>query len=413
MKLLQKILLILAIPLTWNLTGQYFVCPVFSFEEARPFQGRKIYNPYADADPACWKKCNFHAHGKAWTGLTNGKGTGTDIREIYDSLGYAVHLVSNYQSIDTTGSSGPDYIEAYEHGFNLQKTHELVLGAKKVEWLEYLLPQTASNKQRVINTLAADTNAFIIINHPSVRQGFGKNDLQLLSGYHGMEVLSPAGSSFEEWDAALSAGKPVFVIGNDDVHDIFKAGNIGKCCTWVNATVGRKKEILSGLKKGCSYGMRIPCVAGETLCRKAQRLKKELPALTALRVSGDSIRLALNKPADSIVFSGQNGRRLAVVPHTGNTGYLLKEEDSYIRTSVYFPGGIELYLNPVFRYDQDPFPPSLTSVNPGKTIFLTSLAYIVRLLTLLLVLRTLFYRQIRKWLPRFRLPGYRNPYPAS
>ncbi len=406
-------MMILTIPLTWALTSQYLVCPVFSFEKTSPFRGKEIYNPYVEADPACWKKCNFHAHSEAWTGLTNGKGAGRDIWNRYDSLGYAVHLVSNYQSIDTTGSSTPGYIEAYEHGFNLQKTHELVVGAKKVEWLDYLFPQTVSNKQWIIRKLAADTNAFIIINHPSIRHGFGKKDLQLLSGYQGMEVLNPAGSSFEEWDAALSAGRPVFIIGNDDVHDVFKTANIGKCCTWVNINRPGKRELLTRLKKGCSYGMRIPCIAGETFSMKAQRLKDEPPVLKELRVTGDSIRITLNKPADSIVFSGQNGRKSGMAFLTSQASYILKTEDSYIRASVYFPGGAELYLNPVFRYSSNPFPESMTSIHTWKTLIFTSLAYLVRLATILMVARILFYRQIRKQLSRLRLPGYRDPYPAS
>lgn len=41
------------------------ISPVYNFEEAKPFSGPDIFNPYAalkGADSVSWKRANFHTH---------------------------------------------------------------------------------------------------------------------------------------------------------------------------------------------------------------------------------------------------------------------------------------------------------------------------------------------------------------
>ena len=212
-------------------------CPIYSFAPPRPFTGDSVYNPYAAMANGNWVKCNFHAHARSWHGVTNGNGTAADIHRIYGRLGYGVHAVSNYESIDTTFQSSPAYISAYEHGYNLLKTHQLVLNARTVCWKDYLLPQTINNKQNIINRIhETDSNAFISINHPLLRNGYNARDFTLLTKYNCVEVLNPACNSSSLWDVALSAGRPVFVMGDDDMHDVEDSSSIGDFCTWINVS---------------------------------------------------------------------------------------------------------------------------------------------------------------------------------
>src|SRR5260370_28216129 len=155
----------------WIIVSQYFFCPQFSFKASAPFSGKLLYNPYESIHINNWEKCNFHAHTRAWGGLTNGKGTAADIYHVYDSMNYAVHCVSNYEEIDRTFSNTPGFIPAYEHGYGMQKTHQLVLGSKKVYLNDYLFPQTLSNKQNIINCLSSDPDNVVIINPPANRNG--------------------------------------------------------------------------------------------------------------------------------------------------------------------------------------------------------------------------------------------------
>jgi hypothetical protein len=132
MKTILIVLLVLASFIVLTATDQYFFCPVYSFAKAVPFNGDSIYNPYAASIQSGWVKCNFHAHAHCWDGITYGHGTPIDIHHVYNNLHYGVHAVSNYQSIDTASQSSPGYIGCYEHGYNMLKSHQLVIGANKV-----------------------------------------------------------------------------------------------------------------------------------------------------------------------------------------------------------------------------------------------------------------------------------------
>jgi hypothetical protein len=174
----------------WLVINQYFFSPKFSFETPHPFSGKSFYNPYDSIHENDWVQCNFHAHTNAWKSFTNGTGTAADIYKIYDSLHYPVHCISDYQKINTDFINTPGYIPAYEHGYNVMKTHQLVLGSRKVAWLDYIFPQTLSNKQDILNHLAADPNNVVIINHPGVQYGYFVSDFKWLTNYNCMEVLS-------------------------------------------------------------------------------------------------------------------------------------------------------------------------------------------------------------------------------
>jgi hypothetical protein len=335
----RLVFVIFASLIIWLVIKQYLFCPSFSFSTAVPFAGKFFYNPYDSLHSDRWIKCNFHAHTNAWHGLTHGRGTAKDVYHMYDSMHYAIHCVSDYQSINKTYANTPHFIPAYEHGYNFGKTHQLVLGSNEVKWIDYPFPQSLNNKQDVLNSLTDGDNV-VIVNHPQSFHGYNASDFRYLSNYNCMEVLSPYAISVACWDTALSNGKPAFIVGDDDEHNIFSKTSVARMCTWINVNCTEKKEVLGALKKGESYAM----ILGNC--------QTQLPQLESLKISGDTLFLNMSQKADQISFIGQNGKLLETLKNTCSTYYVIKPEDTYLRAVIDYPSGTSIFLNPVFRYDK-------------------------------------------------------------
>src|SRR5258705_7191981 len=116
MKFLGWLLVISIGVILFVIVNQYLFCLQYTFPPSKLFSGSKFYNPYQNLDSTEWKQCNFHAHVHAWSGLTNGKGTAEDCWRAYDSLGYDVHCISDYEKVNDFGADHPNFIPAYEHG---------------------------------------------------------------------------------------------------------------------------------------------------------------------------------------------------------------------------------------------------------------------------------------------------------
>jgi len=353
------------------LINQYLFCPSFSFNSPQPFSGASFYNPYDSINAHDWKKCNFHAHTNAWHGMTHGTGTAKDVYHVYDSMNYAVHCVSDYQSINKTYANSPGYIPAYEHGYNTGKTHQLVLGSEKVKWIDYFFPQSLNNKQDVLNHLVDGEN-LVVVNHPSSFRGYSASDFRYLTNYNCMEVLSPYALSMACWDTALSNGKPVFIMGNDDEHNIFSKNSLARMCTCINASSTDQKTVLNAARKGKSYGM----ILGNC--------GKHLPVLNSLKLKGDTMLVEMSDPADQISFVGQNGKLLGKNKNTSSAKYVIQREDRYIRTIIDYGSITSIFLNPVFRYNKSkkistPFQINAYETNMKRILGLSILAFWLRI----------------------------------
>ena len=382
MKLLRFILMIFLSVIVGFGLWQYFFALRYTFPEPKPFAGPLIYNPYEGVNARNWLKCNFHAHARTWNGITNGKATAKDIWRVYDSLGYDIHAVSNYQYIDTTFCKTGKYLPAYEHGYNILKTHQNVLGCPSVLWTDYIFPQTLSNKQDILSKLSGDKNAVVILNHPETRKGYSGRELAYLTNYHCIEVLNPAVSSFAEWDSALSAGKRVFIVGSDDIHNVLKKGQAGRMCTFVNAPAAKPNAVLESLKEGRSYGVKIS---------PSQKLDS-FPRLEYLILKKDTVELKLSRTAKEIKFIGTGGRLLATYLDTAFARYPLQKADRYARAAVTYENGTALYFNPVFFIDPKEPRDSLATVDKEKTIvFRTTGAFLIFLWISLM--RSIFVRK--------------------
>ena len=358
------------------LIDQYLFCPVYTFTKSTPFAGDSIYNPYAAAVQQDWVKCNFHAHVHCWKGVTNGERTAHDVYSVYNNLHYGVHAISNYQSIDTTFHTAASYISGYEHGYNMKKNHQLVIGASKVCWKDYLFPQTVYNKQNILNHLSStDTGALIVINHPLLRNGYCLSDFTQLSSYNCIEVLNPACKSSALWDAALSAGKPVFIIADDDVHDVFDTNRVGSMCTFINVPKTDKENIVQSLKKGCSYGMLI----GNKIKQEERKgVYDDMPELTACTMQMNKLSVQFNLPASQIIISGENGKILATARDADSLSYCLAKQEPYARITASYSNGTQLLLNPVFRFRKTPSQQrSIVSINSTETLFFRTIGAVV------------------------------------
>ncbi|MEO6166375.1 MAG: hypothetical protein ABIO98_02570 [Chitinophagales bacterium] len=380
----------------WLLTlisvNQYFFCPQYQFKAPQPFSGTNVYNPYEGVDFSGWKKCNFHTHVKAWMGFTKGTSTSNAARKLYESLGYDVYCISNYQQVDRNNSDEPNYLEAYEHGYGILKNHQTVLGTPAVNWKDYLLPQSLVNKQHILAILRKIDSVVVIINHPSNMNSFPPGDFTFLSGYDGIEIF-PSGS-LAAFDSALSVGRPVFCAANDDSHDMNDSKFVGRNCTWLGASSVSKRDIMEALKSGRSYAMVVAYKEGESFEEKIGRIKKGLPSLRAVTVQNDSLKVTVSDSA-AIQFIGQGGKVVAIKEKCTSASYPIRPGDTYVRTRIFFYDGNEIDLNPVFRYDGRIPENAIPPIDKQKT-FLFNLAGIAILLAVSICSAIIFIRKRRR-----------------
>src|SRR5262249_31664412 len=139
-------------------------------------------------------------------------------------LNYDIAAISNYEKrTHYLPADCPQYIPVYEHGYNIDKVHQLVFGTDPIVYYDITLFQTLDNKQYIINSEKRDSG-IVVIAHPGVRSAYSKSDMEKLSGYDMLEVLNKDKIATQQWDEALSSGKAAWIIADDDCHDISKPG---------------------------------------------------------------------------------------------------------------------------------------------------------------------------------------------
>jgi hypothetical protein len=345
--LIKSVITILALVLVLP----YACAPVYRFAPSRPFSGTQFYNPYSQSFP--WRRANLHAHGRTWLGITAAAQSDADVVDAYRQHGYDIAAISNYQRIS---ASDPRALRVYEHGFNVGKHHQLAIGARAVAWFDLPLWQSIDQKQYVIDCVAA-TSDLVAIAHPAALQGYAYSDeeLQELSGYQLMEVVNGRFTTETSWDAALSAGRPVWIIGDDDTHDVTKTDRFLVAWNMIAAASTAPADIVDALRAGRSYvTLQLPDAIG--------------PDTTLSRVEIDNgiARIVLaGRPAD-VSFVGQRGVVKRTVEDTLAASYSLAPDDTYIRAVVRTPTRI-LFVNPIVRYDGAALPSPTATVNRTLT----------------------------------------------
>lgn len=329
---------VLAAAIVVAVTFPYAAAPLYDIAPPRPFRSALAtdqaqiaqgsskdstawYNPYATAEGS-WGKVNLHLHSRAWFGTTDGRKNSLNaIDSVYRQLGYEALALSNYQRIDSLGN-GWKHLPCYEHGYNIQKTHQLALGARSVVWLDCVLPQTVFVKQWILDVLRP-TAEVLIAAHPAFgRPSYSEHDMTLLSGYDCIEVFNHYRTSLAHWDSALSNGILVWGVGNDDCHDVSSDGETGVCLTlvalpphWTPADLYRAYR------------------NGHTIAVRTQHA--ELPiGVPQQFIIVDSLVVHLAAPADSIRFIS-DGSVIARVGRSARAALQLPRNADYVRAEVY------------------------------------------------------------------------------
>lgn len=389
-KILKSLLYLISGLITLVVLTSIFV-PYYSFDEPKPFSGSYYNNPYHNMNPNNWIQANFHAHTRQFGGLTNGRvNTNEMVDSVYKALGFDHVGLSDYNKINYFDSLNPGFIPAYEHGYGIFKIHQLCIGAKKVRKLDFFAFQNLSMKQHTLNRLEKQTRLAIPA-HPSfVKKGYLVEDMKYLSNYKLMEVLNGFRISTAHWDTALSNGHLVYLIGNDDSHDVTDITDVATRFTMINAAENEADQLLLALENGNAVGVDFPIKRDESLEQKVKRLKKDLPYIKQVELNGDTLSISASKQISKAKFIGQEGKELNSQNNVMTASYVIQPEDCYVRTELYFKSGTTLYLNPITRHETgDVVKQRLDHINWFKTIMLWSVyAFVIAIVSYLIVKKT-------------------------
>lgn len=367
----------------------FLISPRYDFPKPEAFQGAKWYNPYAQLDTNKWLKGNFQIQSLAWGGITDGSKNPTDtIISLYSRLGYDIIGISDYQKINTVLKGNSGYIPIYEHGFNMHKTHHVNIGTSKVFWLDFPFYQNKHHKQFIINLLRNKTE-IIALAHPNFSlEGYTKDELAYLYNYDLLEALNHQRFSLAHWDAALSAGKPVFILADDDAHDLTNPYLFGVVSTYINAQKNSQVDVIKSLKSGNAYGFTPYTPSEETFAKKEERAKN-LPLLRFVKISNDTLWVSAQGNSKTFTFiGGDQGKILHSVQNVDTAFYVLKPSNHYVRVEIDYGLNQKMYLNPVICGNGLKPTMKMASVNIFQSIAGITIAWILYLVGMII----LFFR---------------------
>lgn len=334
------------------LLAPYAWGPVYRFPDPAAFTGSQFWNPYASLT-GHWQRANLHAHGVAWAGLTNGEQPDRAVATRYRGLGYSVAGVSDYQRI--AAFHGVDTLPVYEHGFNLGKNHQLAIGAHAVEWFDFPLWQSLSHQQYVIDRVKRKAD-LVALNHPGTRDAYDMEATRSLTGYDLIEIVNGPFTAEDVWDSALSSGRPVWALANDDTHDLEDPRRTATGWTMIDAASASTGDIIDALRLGRAYAV----------LRTGALDAASITTLSSVSVKDNTITVNLLGAPSTIAFIGQDGTVRLTVREACTASYAMTDADTYVRTVVTSPQTV-LYLNPVIRWNGASLPVPVASVNVPLT----------------------------------------------
>ena len=360
MKKVLKYLLYLVLAFAGFLLAMNIFVPVYVFDEPVPFHGEYLHNPYQDIDSTYWKCCNFHGHTRQYGGVTNGRNNGNAVYDsMYRLFGYDHVGISDYNKVNGfEDGRDPGFIPGYEHGYNVWKTHQVCLGATKVRRIDYFFYQTLSHKQHMLNKLG-EQNRVVAVAHPSFVDGsYNVRDMKYLSNYKILEVLNGFVNSPEHWDMALSNGHLVYLIADDDTHDVLKVNDIALRMTYLNAKDNDANQLYDALLSGKAVGVDFDLNRQEKMDDKVARFKRDIPYLNSAKLNGADFAVSVTKPIKKAEFIGQNGMILKEENYEKTdsifrSSYSISPNDQYVRTVLTFFDGTTMWLNPITRHESE------------------------------------------------------------
>lgn len=385
MKYILKTLKYLSLIILLFILYPYIICPIYKFATYKEFSGEKLYNPYSTTNNYKWYKVNMHAHTNAWYGITTGNSISDSVISKYKHFGFDIIGISDYMKINSYLSNNTHYIPVYEHGFWLSKVHQLSIGAKKVVWHDFFIYFNVHQKQYIINKVKGNSD-MIALNHPRHMGAYTPYDLKQLTNYDCFEVLNRSWFSIALWDTLLSTGHYVPLIANDDCHDISNVYDVGTNYTMVRAKSIDKNDIISAMKQGSTIGVDINMENNETFKTKLIKING-LPTVKNISTNDSTLIITTDIPIREFKFIGQNGKVKKVVSETDSASYIFNNSDTYIRTEITTTMSSKLYLNPIFRTNNN-IPVKLQSeVDFTKTLIYRMIWFIIAGIILFIVYR--------------------------
>jgi hypothetical protein len=312
--------------------------PIYDFPPPKPFSGEHWYNPCAGYRGG-GLLANFHAHSQAWGGLTFGDTPRHELFELYKARGYDVIGISDYMSIAPSQDPGEIYIPAYEHGYTPGRHHHTVLGATRVSWFDYPIGGSTREKQDVIDRLRPGA-AFLAVNHPTKADSFSIDDMERLTDYDAVEVATKYGVWDDFWDAALSAGRPIWGLAADDGHAQSESGSgshLGIGALVIHTDERSADGVLRALHAGRFHSLYTRQGEGPI-------------ALELCEIEDGRLHVRVGERADVIRFYSEHGELRYQENGRSEASYTLGASDPYVRVEVIAHGAV-LYLNPVIRWD--------------------------------------------------------------
>ncbi len=315
----------------------YILSPVYDFPEPAPFSGDHYFNPYETTD-SLWLKGNFNASAIVWGGMTDGADTHEEMYKFYRSHDYDIVGYSDYMKISPPVKDQNIFIPLYEHGYSIWKRHQLVLGARKVNWIDFVFTQTIHHKQFVLKSIEENCEVLAIA-HAKWMGAYTPEDMQVLTNFHVIEALNHFRNSEVLWDSALSAGRAIWVMGDDDTHDIRDTVETGGFWTMINTPTENPEDIYKAFRAG-----RIYAASG--------KMGKNENMPDSIYMAGDTLNIVCENPIHNVKFIGQSRRTEIVdVDYKSNRAfYVFKDDDTYIRPVVKTYRH-RMVLNPIFRHD--------------------------------------------------------------
>jgi hypothetical protein len=335
-RLWQRVLTRSALAMALLVVAPYLWAPIYKFPQAERFFGSQLWNPYAGISGG-WQRANLHAHGRAWGGLTNGRQSDDEVAQGYRDLGYDVPGVSDYQRI--AAHHGVSTLPLYEHGFNLGKSHQIAIGARSVEWFDFLFFQGLSHQQYVIDRVKR-TSDLVALAHPGTRNAYGGDALEHLTGYDLIEVINGPFVTESVWDTALSSGRPVWAVANDDTHDLEDVRRRAAAWTMIASATADTADIVRALKAGRSYAVLRTGAIGAAHVTVVDRVD----------LRDTTLSVSVSGAPSTFTFVGHGGVVRKTVHDATAAHYTLTDADTYVRTVIASPQ-TRLYLNPIVRYD--------------------------------------------------------------
>jgi hypothetical protein len=347
----------------------YINTQIYFFPRVSKFEGDNWYNPYQNTTGKGGIKANFHAHTRAWAGISNGANSYTDFEKEYRKKNYSVCGISNYFEASQSLTSFP----IYEHGININKSHLLAIAPRYIQYFDYPLWQSSSHQQELIYKLRS-TKALVVLAHPSFGGGRSLSNMQQLVGYHFVEILSYYSNSLTHWDTALCSGRLAWLLANDDCHNL-NTQPIGKHYTVV---FGTKNNFVNNMRIGQHYAIKLKNInKGNPLYIKQLQIGQN----NQLKYDFGSRATAIDIIAD--------GKLLAKLP--GKAGTIqIPNHIAYLRLEVHSLNS-SLYTNPILRHKgQAPMlAETLIATNDHNGTFYFRLACAVTLLIILRIIALL------------------------